>query len=309
MTLPPFEIHRPGTIAEATALLQEYRDDAALYCGGTELVLLMKLGFAEYRHLISLKRIPELSELRAENGHLHIGAAVTHRQLERSPVVRQHWPALSGMERNVANIRVRSAGSLGGNLCFSDPHSDPASFLLAAEGELVSRRGRHPEGTRYPPAGVTPTTEADQTERVIPIDQFVLGPYQTALQDGEILTAIRVPALPSGAAMAHQKFAFRERPAATAACLVRVEEGRIADARVAVGSVGVVPLRARDAEAMLIGLSGDAPDGATVRAAAEAAAEGSNPVSDLNGSPEYKRNLVRVLVERCFREALANAAP
>src|SRR5438270_9836753 len=99
-------------------------------------MLLMKLGLAGYGHLIDVKGIAELHDLRAENGHLHIGAAVTHRQLERAPVVRDGWPALAAMERNIANIRVRTVGSLGGNLCFSDPHSDPATFLLAAGAEL-----------------------------------------------------------------------------------------------------------------------------------------------------------------------------
>jgi carbon-monoxide dehydrogenase medium subunit len=283
MTLPPFQLHRPESIEEASALLDRYGDDAALYCGGSELVLLMKLGFADYGHLIDLKGIAELRKLRKEDGYLEIGAAVTHRQLERSPLVREGWPALAAMECNVANIRVRTVGSLGGNLCFSDPHSDPATFLLAAEAALVCRRGT--------------------VERAIPMADFVLGPYQTALQAGEMLTAIRVPALPSGAVMVHKKLAFRERPAATVTVMIRVEDAKVAEARVAVGSVGLTPSRATRAEEMLAGLSTDAPDSAAVEGASEAAAEVANPVADLNGSPEYKRNLVRVLVKRCFDEA------
>lgn len=286
MTLPPFELHRPASIEEATALLQEYGDAAALYCGGSELILLMKLGFADYEHLIDLKGIEALRELRAEDGYLHIGAAVTHRQLERSPLVRERLPALAAMERNVANIRVRAVGSLGGNLCFSDPHSDPATFLLAAEAELLCRRG--------------------SSERSVPMRDFVRGPYETALEHGEVLAAILVPALPPGAAIVHKKFSFRERPAATVTCLVRVEDGRVAEARVAVGSVGVVPVRAAEAEALLVGLSAESPDARAVQDAAEAAGEASQPTADLNGSPEYKRNLVRVLVKRCFAEALAS---
>jgi aerobic carbon-monoxide dehydrogenase medium subunit len=284
LTLPPFRLHRPRSVEEASALLGEYGDDAALYCGGSELILLMKLGFADYKHLIDIKGIDELRDLRREEGHLYIGAAVTHRRLERAPIVREDWPALAAMERNVANIRVRTVGSLGGNLCFSDPHSDPATFLLAADAELVCRRG----------------TE----ERVVPMSAFVLGPYETDLKDGELLTAVRVPPLPQGAVIVHKKLAFRERPAATVTCFLRVDNGRVAEARVSVGSVGAIPARAPGAEVILVGLATEAPDSGAIDSAAEAAANASNATADLNGSPEYKRNLVRVLVKRCIAEAL-----
>jgi len=283
--LPPFELHAPSSVEEATELLERYGDDAAVYSGGTELLLLMKLGFAEPGHLVDVKGIAELRALEAGNGTLLVGGAVTHRRLERSPLVLERWPALAEMEGRVANVRVRGAGSLGGNLCFSDPHSDPATFLLAAEGEVVLRRGR-------------------DGRRVLPVREFVRGPYETALEPGELLAEVRVPALPADAALVHRKLAFHERPAVTVSCLVRVEDGSVAEARVAVGSVGVVPVRAAAAEALLLGSPGDAE----LEAAGEAAAEASAPVADANGSVEYKRNLVRVLVGRTFREALGLAS-
>jgi carbon-monoxide dehydrogenase medium subunit len=142
MTLPPFELHRPTTVEEATELASRYGEDAAFYCGGTELLLLLKLGFASFGHLVDLKRIEELAGVRVENGGLVIGATVTHRALERSELVEERLPALAAMERRVANVRVRQVGTLGGNLCFSDPHSDPSTFLLAADAEVeASRRG------------------------------------------------------------------------------------------------------------------------------------------------------------------------
>jgi carbon-monoxide dehydrogenase medium subunit len=283
VTLPPFQLHHPASIEEASALLERYGDDVVLYCGGSELVLLMKLGFADYRHVVDLKRIDTLHDLRPQNGHLHIGAAVTHRQLERASVVRTSWAPLAAMERTVANIRVRTVGSLGGNLCFADPHSDPATFLLAAEADLLCQRGAE--------------------ERTIPIAEFLLGPYQTALRTAEILTAVHLPALAPGAVMIHKKLAFRERPAATVTCMVRFENEKIAEARIAVGSVGPIPVRATEAETMLVGLSKDSPEAATVESAGEAASIASNAVADLNGSPDYKRNLIRVLVKRCLEEA------
>jgi carbon-monoxide dehydrogenase medium subunit len=286
-TLPPFELHRPGSVEEASGLLEQFGDDAVVYSGGTELLLVMKLGFADYPHLVDVKRIAELRRLEVSNGVLEVGAAVTHREVERSPVVRERWPALASMERGVGNLRVRSMGTIGGNLCFADPHSDPATFLLAAGGSLVCRR-------------------ADGPPRELPVETFVEGPYQTALRPGELLTAVRLPEPGAGVGIAHEKMSLHERPAVTVTCLARVEEGEVSSARVAVGSVGNRPQRALDAEAALVGAAADGLDG-RVTTASEAAAEAAHPVEDANGSVEYKRQLVRVLVERCVRAAVGRA--
>jgi carbon-monoxide dehydrogenase medium subunit len=248
----------------------------------------MKLGFADYPHLVDVKRIAELRRLEVSNGVLEVGAAVTHREVERSPVVRAGWPALASMERGVGNLRVRSMGTIGGNVCFADPHSDPATFLLAAGGSLVCRR-------------------ADGPPRELPVEAFVEGPYQTALRPGELLTAVRLPEPGPGVGIAHEKMSLHERPAVTVTCLARVEDGQVTSARVAVGSVGNRPQRALDAEAALVGMPADGLDG-RVSTAAEAAAEAADAVEDANGSVEYKRQLVRVLVARCARTAVERAA-
>jgi aerobic carbon-monoxide dehydrogenase medium subunit len=277
VTLPPFELHRARSEDEARELLERHGEDAAVLCGGTELLLLLKLGFAGYGHLVDIRGIEELRGIRAENGSLVIGATTTHREIERSPLVLERLPALAAMERRVANLRVRNVGTLGGNLCFSDPHSDPATFLLAldAEAEWAGRRA--------------------------PLAEFLLGPYETALRHGELLQAVRIPVPPAGTRVAHRKLAFHERPAATVTCAVRLEDGAVAEARVAVGSVGARALRVEEAEARLAGAAPD--DAAALAAAAELAAEAADPVDDANGSADYKAQLVRVLVERCFREA------
>ena len=286
MTLPAFDLHRPQSVEEATELADRYGEDAAFYCGGTELLLLLKLGFASFGHLVDLKQIEELEGVRAEDGELVIGAAVTHRELERSDVVLERLPALATMERRVANLRVREVGTLGGNLCFSDPHSDPATFLLALDAEVESRRG-------------------GEATRRIPISDFVVGPYQTSLGAGEVLTTVRIPELPRGASVAHAKFAFHERPTATVACLAQVVEGEVAEARVAVGSVGARPIRVPSAEEVLTGAPAVDLDARLLADAGERAAEAASPVDDAAGSAEYKAQLVRVLVERTFREAVA----
>ncbi|MGH3018036.1 MAG: FAD binding domain-containing protein [Gaiellaceae bacterium] len=284
MTLPPFELHRPESLEEATELAVRYGEDAAFYCGGTELLLLLKLGFASFGHLIDLKQIEELGGIRAGDGELVVGAAVTHRELERSELAHARLPALATMERSVANIRVREVGTLGGNLCFSDPHSDPATFLLAVDAEVECRRG-------------------GEQPRRLPIADFVVGPYQTSLEQGELLTAVRIPALPEGASVAHAKFSFHERPTATVACVARVVDGVLAEARVAVGSVGAQPVRSSSAEATLAGAPVDELDG-VLATAGERAAEDAAPVDDTTGSADYKAQLVKVLVGRTFREAL-----
>jgi carbon-monoxide dehydrogenase medium subunit len=181
---------------------------------------------------------------------------------------------------------VREVGTLGGNLCFSDPHSDPATFLLALDAEVESRRGGEPA-------------------RRTPISDFVVGPYQTSLSAGEVLTSVRIPELPAGAAVAHAKLAFHERPTATVACLAWVVEGAVAEARVAIGSVGARPVRAPAAEEVLTGASTRDIGSDLLGEAGGRAAEAAAPLDDATGSAEYKAQLVRVLVERTFRQAIA----
>lgn len=277
MTLPPFELHRAQSVDEATQLLERYGEDAAVICGGTELLLLLKLGFAAYGHLVDIKGVSELGGISAENGAIVVGSTVTHREIERSPLVLEQLPSLAAMERQVANIRVRNVGTLGGNLCFSDPHSDPATFLLALDAE------------------------AEYDGRRVRLSEFLAGPYQTALRHGQLLAAVRIPVPAAGTAVAHRKLAFHERPAATVACAVRVDDGAVAEARIAVGSVGARAVRATAAELALTGRSVD--DAPAVAEAAALAAEASEAFDDANGSALYKQQLVRVLVERCFADA------
>ena len=219
VTLPPFDLHRARSVDEAHELLDRYGEDAAVVCGGTELLLLLKLGFAAYGHLVDIKGIEELGGIRAENGTLVIGSTVTHREIERSPLVLERLPALAAMERDVANIRVRNVGTLGGNLCFSDPHSDPATFLLALDAEVEHDGGR------------------------MPLSEFLVGPYETALEHGQLLRAVRIPiparerASPTASSPSTSVPPRRSRPPS------RWRAGRSPSARITVGSVGARPVR------------------------------------------------------------------
>lgn len=285
--LPAFDRHRPASLAEATELLETHGEDAVVYVGGTELFLLFKLGFAEYPHVIDLKGVDDLFGIETRNGELRIGAAETHRSIERNPEVRAGWPSLAEMERGVGNLRVRTMGSIGGNLCFGDPHSDPATYLLAAGARLEARKGA-------------------AERREIPIESFTTGPFENALVEGELLAGVLVPPLAPGAAIAHRKFVLTERPAITVAAHLRTDGSRLADVRLAVGSAGNRPSRVEGAEALLNGLDADDLESALAEVATHAA-DAADPVEDANGSVSYKRHLVGVLAARTLREALAES--
>jgi aerobic carbon-monoxide dehydrogenase medium subunit len=284
--LAAFEIHEPATVEEAAAMLDRFGDEAAVYAGGTELVLIMKEGLARYGHLINIKTIPGLDAiaLSADAAALHLGPLATHARLARDPLVRQHAPLLAEMEAQIANLRVRAAGTLGGNLCFAEPHSDPATLLLAwgATLELHGANGR----------------------REVPAEAFFLGLFETARQAGEILVGVRVPRLPVGMAGAYERFVLHERPTATLVALLRLQDGRIEDARIAVGSVGPVALRVAEAEQMLLG---ERPAPAVFAAAAERVYRAADPVDDIYGSASYKRHLARVLAQRALQTAASRA--
>ena len=285
--LSPFHIHQPATVEEASDLLARHGpDEAAVYAGGTELLLLLKEGLAHYRHLVDVKTSPGLAEISvdADQRSLRIGALVTHRQLICSPLVQEQAPLLREMEAQVANARVRAVGTIGGNLCFAEPHSDPATLLLAweAELELASLKGR----------------------RTVPATAFFTGLLATDRRPEEILTGIRLPLLAPRTEGAYAKFGQHERPSASIAVLLRFDEGLIAEARIAVGSVGPMPMRAAAAEALLAGAP---PSEAAFAAAATRAASAADVMDDLYGTPDYKRHLVRVLTGRALAVAAARA--
>lgn len=284
--LKPFRLHHPTTVAEACSMLRDIGPDAVPYCGGTELLLVAKLGFTDFSDLVDLKQIDELCGI-SVGGGLRIGAATTHREIEHADVVRSGWPALASLEHDVGNIRVRNVGTIGGNLAFADPHSDPATYL-AAVGGTVTISG----------AGAT---------RKVPIDEFVIAPYMTALGRGELLTSVEIPEMYPGDVVVHRKMSFHERPAVTVSVRACVTDDALTRVRIAVGSVGPRVTRALAAEAQLDGAQIGGATSLAIREAAEAAATEVEPSADANGSVEYKRQLVRVLVKRCLEDALARS--
>jgi aerobic carbon-monoxide dehydrogenase medium subunit len=278
MLLPAdFALHRPRSLAEALRLRAELGEDAAPYAGGTELLLTMKLGVIDYGHLIDLKRVPELAGIERRDGVLRIGARATHREIELSPLVRSAAPALAELEHHVANVRVRAAGTLAGNLAFAEPHADPGA-LLAAAGATVELAG--PDG-----------------QRELAVEEFLVGAYETALESDELITAVRVPVADADVRAAYRKFQVLERPTVGAAAVGRVVGGVFAaPPSVVVGAVDERPIRV-PADALAGAAPGDADALEEICAAARDAVD---PVDDLAGSADYKRHLTGVLVGRAL---------
>ncbi len=283
MPLRKFTIHQPKTIAEASQMLAEFGDKARLYAGGTELLLAMKHDLLRYEHLVDVKTIPELNRIESKEDSLLIGSTATHRAIERSPIVKQHLPVLADLESHVGNVRVRASGTLGGNLCFAEPHSDPATLLLAL--------------------GAKARVQGKSAAKTIDIEKLITGSYETSLGPDEILTGIEIPLLSKTQRSAYLKFQLKERPTLGLALLLDIEGDQIKKATATVGSVSALPTQSEKANQLLTGSRAQVEK--QLADAAVALAEAADPVDDLEGSADYKRHLVGVFLRRSFIKALS----
>jgi len=280
--LYPLKVLNPTTITEASSELARLGDQARIYAGGAELLLLLRHKLIQADTLVNIKRIAELNRIAWEGDVLRIGATVTHHRLEKDPWVREHLPILASAEPQVANIRVRNQGTLGGNLCFNDPHSDPGTVLLVYEA--------------------TVTVAGPRGERRIPLSDFLVGMYATALEADELLTEVVVPPLPPGWTGAYLRIHRLQRPTLGVAAAARRQNGSIEKVRLAVGCVGPKAERLTELEAKLRG---------TTLAEALRVIEDEKsylkqllqPVDDLLGSADYKLYMTRVLLSRALEQA------
>jgi carbon-monoxide dehydrogenase medium subunit len=279
--LGSFRIHSPTSIDEAVRCLVDLGEDAVPYAGCTELILAMKAGFLTPGHLVDLKGIPELRRIEIGDNLVAVGATVPYVAVQTDPGVMRVVPMLSWLSSRTANVRVRSVGTLGGNLCFAEPHSDPASLLLAYDAEI---EGVGPTGTRRMPVG-----------------EFIVGAYETSRTMNEIVTRILIPIDPHRLT-GFQRLAVFERPTANAAVCLSVEAGRILRSRVVAGAAGPIPSRVTEAEALLVDV-----DLADVRDAADALSmatrEHIDVIADAYGSEDYKRSVTGELARRAFIDA------
>jgi len=282
-----FSYHRPRSLPEAFDLVHELGQDAAFLAGGTELVPDYRRGREEAGHLISLRDVPGLAEVRDDAGALRIGAMVRLQDIVDSDLVRAAFPALAEATAAIGGSQVRHQGTIGGNFCRAVPCADtpPPCIVGGATVTLVSADG----------------------ERSLPAEAFFLGPRATVLDTGEVLVCVVVPKQPDHSGASYQRFTLRKGQAlAVAAVAARIvlEGETIVEARIALGAVAPVPHFAAEASEALAGkqVSGDAFADAARRAAAEA-----RPIDDIRGTAAFRRHLVGVLTHRALAFAARRA--
>lgn len=287
MIAQSFQYESPGTLAEAIALLNQYGDEAKVLSGGHSLIPMMKLRFASPGYLIDINGIPGLSDIKEENGVVRIGALAREADLEHSALLATHFPIFKDVTKLIADPQVRNMGTLGGNLAHGDAANDHPAVMIALGASVI-------------------ITGADG-EREVPIDEFFYGFYMTAIQQGEILTEIRLPVPASGSGNAYHKLERKVGDYATSGVAVQLtigSDGIVTAAGIGLTNVNPVPLRASRSEEALIGKPLTEEN---ILLAAQYASEDCNPSADLRGSEDYKRHVTGVLVKRMIKKAAERA--
>jgi aerobic carbon-monoxide dehydrogenase medium subunit len=280
-----FEYHEPESLADAVALATRFAAAGSFLAGGTDLIVHIERGRAAPRHVIGLGRVPGLADIEA-NGHVLVGARVTHRSIERSPVFAGALRCLVEGAEVIGGHQVRNVGTVGGNLANASPAADLAPCLLAVDGAvtLVGAGG----------------------ERTLPLDRFLLGPNQTARRPDELLTRVGVPSMPPSSATAFLKAGRRRAMEISVVCVAArltldAARERCLEARVALGAVAPTAIRVHAAERALEGHP-IGPD--AFRRSAEAAQEACTPIDDVRASAAFRRHLVGVLVRRALERCV-----
>jgi carbon-monoxide dehydrogenase medium subunit len=288
MIPPAFEYFRPVTIPEAISLLQQHGEDAKILSGGQSLIPMMKLRIARPAYLVDINRIAGLSYVKEEGGFLKIGGLTREAELEASPLVHARYPILLDTVHVIADPQVRNLATVAGNLAHGDPANDHPATMLALGGRVVATGAKG--------------------ERVIPIEEFFETLFTTALQQGEILTEIRIPIPPARSGGAYFKLERKVGDFATAAVAAQVtldSSGAVQRAGIGLTNVGPIPIKAKAAEDFL---EGKRLDALSIARAAQFAADASQPSSDLRGPAEYKKSLVKELTKRALSRAAERAA-
>jgi aerobic carbon-monoxide dehydrogenase medium subunit len=286
MTIRAFDLLQPHSLAEASQLLVQYGDEARPIAGGTTLVILMKQRAVHYPRLVDLQSIPGLDRISEERDGIRIGALVTHRAVERSPVVRNAIPVVAEAFGKIGNVRVRQTASVGGNLAHADYRLDPPPAMLILDAEV----------SVFGPNGA----------RTMGLKDFFRGMYETALEPGEILVDIKIPFMPQGSRAVYLKYSAlsaNDWPCLGVAVLLAQENSRCRDLRLAVGGVAAIPTLVQGLEfAQEQNLSNSVVDEVLRTVDAQI-----SPFSDLRGSEWYKRQMVRVFVKRAIAQLQGRA--
>ncbi len=281
-----FDYHSPTSLDEALSLLKQHGGDAKILAGGQSLIPAMRFRLAMPSVLIDINRLADLRYVEERGDHLAIGAMTLEQALEDSAVVQSSYPLLRDTATVIADPLVRNMATVGGNIAHADPANDHPATMLAYDATVVA----------IGPGG----------ERTIPIDDFFTGLFENAMSDDEILTEIRIPKPGAGSGGAYTKLERKvgDYAISAAAVQLRLDGGSIAAVRIGLTNVSAVPMRAKGAEAELVGkpVSDD-----VMEAAGKAAAGECDPSPDLRGSVEYKRDVTRVMVKRSLQTAIARA--
>lgn len=286
-----FEYFQPATLDDALALLQRYRGSGSLFAGGTDLLVQMKEHVRQPAQVIDIKKIPGMDDFAfdAKTG-LRLGALVTTRQVETSPITLRHYAGLAKAATDFASIQVRHRATVVGNVCRASPSADTLPPLIADGADLLI----------HGPAG----------QRRIAVQDFCTGPGRTVLAADEIVTHIQIPAPPPRTGKAYIKHGRRaQMELATVGVAARITldaDGSVADLGLVLAAVAPTPLRAVRAEALL---HGRRPTAETLAAAAQAASDEARPIGDVRGSADYRREMVRVLTRRALEQALQEIRP
>jgi aerobic carbon-monoxide dehydrogenase medium subunit len=282
-----FEYLRPETLSEAIALMDQHGETAKVLSGGQSLIPMMKVRLARPEYIVDINRITDLQYVKEEDGFLKIGALTRESDLELSPLVQSKYPIILDTARLIADPQVRNMATVGGNLAHGDPANDHPATMLALEGEIVAT--------------------GKNGQRTIPVKDFFLSVFSTALEQGEILTEIRIPIPPFGSGGAYFKLERKVGDFATVGVAAQVTidtGGACRRAGIGLTNVGPTPIKAFRAEEFLVGKM---LDDRQIMGAAQLAAEDSQPSSDLRGPADYKQSMVRELTKRALGRARARA--
>lgn len=283
-----FTYLKPGNVKEALAMLADH-DDCKIVCGGQSLLIPMRQGLLAVEYLIDIKGLNELSYIKydAKEG-LKLGATTTHRMIEKSDVIKKHYPVLAAMEERLASTQTRNWGTIGGNLAHGDAAGDPAPVLITlnAKVKVASAKG----------------------ERVVPLETFYTDIFETVMEHEEMIVEIQVPPMPAKSGAAYTKFNLLQNDmgvVGVGASITVDASGTCKDAVIALGNAAVTPIRAKNAEKVLVGKK---LTDKLFAEAGEAAGQECDPVSDIHASEEFRRHLVGVLTKRMAKKAFEQAS-
>ena len=280
---------RANTVKEALDFLAHHKDDCKLICGGQSLLILMRQRLVTPGYLIDIKSVEELNYINfSPKSGLKLGATTTHREVERSPLVKKHYPVLVDMEENLASVQTRNWGTIGGNLAHGDPTGDPGPVFIVLKAAVKMAN--------------------KERERTVPLEEFFIDYFETALEEDELLLEVQIPVIPPKTAVAYEKFNIikNDQGIVSVAASVTVDDQGLScrEARIVLGAAASTPIRAKEAEQMLIGqkLNNKLLDKVSVKASEEA-----DPVPDIHASEAYRRRLIKALTKKMVKEAWEQA--